>query len=169
MAKYIIDIPEDRIGDFVGSTCLLMPFTMAKHKGVYNTNLKLTPYTEPDREAIENEVWELVGNINSMTEEELLDVYGIYEARYIDDNYTYQEAKAKYDAWKKSKEEIRVGDEVIPPLYVQYDTMVVTRLWTSEFREEWVDTIAGDGKIYIVFLKEVLKRQAVIFQRSMSC
>ena len=27
--------------------------------------------------------------------------------------YSYQEAKAKYEAWKKSKEKIHVGDEVI--------------------------------------------------------
>ena len=76
MAKYIIDIPEDRIGDFVGSTCLLMPFTMAKHKGVHNTNLKLTPYTEPDRKAIEDEVWEFVRIITDMTEKQRIECFG---------------------------------------------------------------------------------------------
>ena len=70
---------------------------------------KLIPYTEPDRDrkAIENEVWEFVRGL----------------LNYIDDDWEiitntllldipYQEAKAKYEAWKKQKVEIHVGDEV---------------------------------------------------------
>ena len=46
--KYIIDIPDDRICDFVGSTHLLMPYTMAGHKGHHDTGLELMPYTDID-------------------------------------------------------------------------------------------------------------------------
>ena len=62
MAKYIIDIPDNRVCDYVGSTHLLMPYTTAGHKGHYDTGLNLTPYTEPDRKAIEDaqeEAWNL--------------------------------------------------------------------------------------------------------------
>lgn len=73
---------------------------------------RLTPYTEPDRKAIEDEVWELVKVIEEMDYddyEKCFSNYGGHEAFF---DRPYQEAKANYEAWKKSKEEIRVGDEV---------------------------------------------------------
>ena len=54
MAKYVIEIPDDRIGDFVGNTHLLMPYTMAGHKGHHDTGLEMTPYTEPDEQSVKN-------------------------------------------------------------------------------------------------------------------
>ena len=116
--KYIIDIPDDRIGDFVGSTHLLMPYIMAGHKGHHDTGLKLIPYTEPDRKAIEDaqgEAWELARKIANMRHEEFskcFDVTDDYCEFNIMDIMSYSEAKAKYEAWKKQKAEIRVGDEL---------------------------------------------------------
>lgn len=50
--KYIIEIPEDKITDFVGSTHFLMPYMMAGHIGHHDTGLPIVPYTEPDLELI---------------------------------------------------------------------------------------------------------------------
>lgn len=50
--KYIIEIPEDKTTDFVGSTHFLMPYMMAGHIGHHDTGLPIEPYTEPDLELI---------------------------------------------------------------------------------------------------------------------
>ena len=74
---------------------------------------KLTPYTEPDREAIENEVWEFAKKMVSTSGNEMSDIWGCAtNFGEVMHNTTYSEAKSKYEAWKKKKEEIRVGDEV---------------------------------------------------------
>lgn len=115
MAKYIIDIPDDRVCDFVGSTHLLMPYEMAGRKGHHNTGLELTPYTGPGREAIEDEVWEFVRDIISGQNMSFFDsekCYGFSSTNQVILNLSYREAKSKYEAWRKRKDEIRVGDEV---------------------------------------------------------
>lgn len=126
--KYIIDIPDDRIGDFVGSTHLLMPYTMAGHKGQHDTELELTPYTEPDRKDIEDEVWEFLDFLfTGMNAEERYKCFDEVFSHTIVSTMSYQEAKAKYEAWLKQNDEIHVGDEIVgiysdgektPPLVV---------------------------------------------------
>lgn len=56
--KYIIEIPEDKITDFVGSTHFLMPYIMAGHIGHHDTGLPIEPYTEPDLEQIKKEAYD---------------------------------------------------------------------------------------------------------------
>ena len=56
--KYIIEIPEDKIGDFVGSTHFLMPYMMAGHIGHHDTGLPIEPYTEPDLEQVRKEAYD---------------------------------------------------------------------------------------------------------------
>lgn len=68
-------------------------------------------HTEPDRKAIEDEVWDLVKIITDMTDVQRKECFG-GETCNLDEYLTYQEAKAKYEEWKKQKDEIRVGDEV---------------------------------------------------------
>lgn len=74
---------------------------------------KLTPYTELDRSVIEDEVWGVCKKLISMSENEVSDMMGCMtnfgEVMY---NVPYQEAKAKYEAWRAERDEIRVGDEV---------------------------------------------------------
>lgn len=70
---------------------------------------KLTPYTEPDRKTIEDEVWAFAKKVRL---EEFIDEEGRLHG-YISGFNSYSEAKAKYDAWAKEKSRIRVGDEVI--------------------------------------------------------
>lgn len=131
-------------------------------------------YTEPSQKAIDlqhahdienvarmnyskgaEDAWEFVRTVTDMTEAQRIQCFGGATCD-LDEYYTYQEAKAKYEAWKKKEEEIRVGDEVIP-LDTQHDIMVVTKLWTGEYRDEWADTIASDGKLFS-FLKTSIKK-----------
>lgn len=73
---------------------------------------RLEPYTEHDRNAIENDVWELAKKLISMSGNEVSDMIG-YTTNFgeVMYNMTYQEAKARYEEWKQ-KEEIEVGDEL---------------------------------------------------------
>ena len=68
-------------------------------------------HTEPDRKAIEDEVWEFVRIITDMTEKQRIECFGGASCD-LDEYWTYQDAKAKYEEWKKSKDDIHVGDEV---------------------------------------------------------
>lgn len=56
--KYIIEIPDDKIGDFIGSTHFLMPYMMAGHIGHHDTGLPIVPYTEPDLEQVRKEAYQ---------------------------------------------------------------------------------------------------------------
>lgn len=56
--KYIIEIPEDKITDFVGSTHFLMPYMMAGHIGHHDTGLPIEPYIEPDLEQVRKEAYD---------------------------------------------------------------------------------------------------------------
>lgn len=68
-------------------------------------------HTEPDRKAIEDEVWEFATTCTKMDGSDSVDVFGGFSVDSFT-KYSYQEAKAKYEEWKKQKNEIRVGDEV---------------------------------------------------------
>lgn len=68
-------------------------------------------HTEPDRKAIEDEVWEFTTTCTKMDGSDSVDVFGGFSVDSFT-KYSYQEAKAKYEEWKKQKDEIRVGDEV---------------------------------------------------------
>lgn len=167
--KYIIDIPHKYVMGTNPRTLMICEGTIG-----ISTEIELTPYDEPSQKAIDlqhahdienvarmnyskgtEDAWEFVRTITDMTEAQRMQCFGGTTCD-LDEYYTYQEAKAKYEAWKKKEEEIRVGDEAIP-LDAQYDTMVVTKLWTGEYRDEWADIIASDGKLFS-FLKTSIKK-----------
>ena len=107
MAKYIIDIAND---DYLVS---LHGVGSCSFKKV--TDLK--PYTEPDREAIENEVWEFARKLThpsngGLYENEKKEIFDRRNSDSVLIGMSYQEAKAKYEAWKREKDKICVGDEV---------------------------------------------------------
>ena len=167
--KYIIDIPHKYVMGTNPRTLMICEGTIG-----ISTEIELTPYNEPSQKAIDLQHAHDIENVARMNYSKgaedawdfatsCIDMDGndFYRC-FEDDNIYYltectcSEARAKYEAWKKQKDEIRVGDEVIP-LDTRYDTMVVTKLWTGEYRDEWVDVIASDGKLFS-FLKTSVKK-----------
>lgn len=111
MAKYIIDLNPDCVdGEF-----LKIPIRVAGENMWIKTKASLTPYTEPDEDEIRQmaheEAWDFATSCIDMDGN---DFYRCFESDtvYYLTECTYSEAKAKYDAWKKQKDEIRVGDEL---------------------------------------------------------
>ena len=110
---------------------------------------KLTPYTETDREAIENEVWEFAWEVLQLDLPVFREIFG-----YDTDKMDYRYYKYKYDAWKKQKDEIRVGDEVeyppnkakgivikchVPDVYAEVDKYAVFTGTSVEYLSiEWL-------------------------------
>ena len=137
MAKYVIEIPDGEETKWKGfNGDLFIPITMNKGTKTWvNTDLKMTPYTEPDkdenlwdkgyscglndgrkiwhdenRQKIEQEVWEFASEFyNADREVETLFSCDLDD---ICKKYTYSEVKTKYDDWKKQNDEVRVGDEL---------------------------------------------------------
>jgi len=56
--KFTIEIPDDKIGDFIGNTHFLMPYMMAGHIGHHDTGLPIEPYTVPDLEQIRTDAYD---------------------------------------------------------------------------------------------------------------
>lgn len=100
--KYIIDIPSELLIKDDGYS-----FSDGKSYCITGNLSKLTPYTEPDRKAIEDEAWEFAWKIYSMDIGEYAE---IFDDKGCPSNY--QEAKAQYEAWLKQKDKIHVGDEL---------------------------------------------------------
>lgn len=98
--KYIIDLPEE----FAEAT---------KEYWDKTVGTQLEPYIESDRECIENEVWKFLAFlIDEMDPDEKYECFGISSAYKIVSNMSYNEAKVKYEAWLKQKNQVRVGEEV---------------------------------------------------------
>lgn len=121
--KYIIDLPEE----FAEAT---------KEYWDKTVGMQLEPYIESNREVIENEVWDLANYMGrmSLTERDLC--FGFPLPQEVTMNLSYQEAKAKFEAWLKEKNEIKVGDEVIDKdghkaiaTYVYTDCKLCDVLW----------------------------------------
>lgn len=144
--KYIVDLPEAYTSESaLFGDILSIPICLesGKRYGI-PTGIKLEPYTEPDRKAIDlqyardienvarmnynegaKDAWEFakkIGSFNGLTKHELDECFGHTTIQGVMTTYdTYQEAKDKYDAWKKQREEINIGDEISCPgkLYVE--------------------------------------------------
>ena len=115
--KYVIDIPDKAI-DFMGGRDHVSVFVEpeykvgdCKHYALRISKEDIEPYTEPNRETIENEVWDFAISCVDM---DGIDFYRCFEhdSVFYLTEYTYSEAKSKYDEWKRKEEEVRVGDEV---------------------------------------------------------
>ena len=96
--KFIIDLPDE----------------IAEASVRYwkeTTDMTLAPYIEPGHKAIEDEVWELAERIADMSYDDFIDCFEGETEEYVY-GLPYREVKAKYEIWKRDKEEIHVGDEV---------------------------------------------------------
>lgn len=72
---------------------------------------RLTPYTEPDRKAIEDETWELAERIADMSYDDFISCFEGETEEYVY-GLPYHEVKAKYEEWKKQKEDEATMKEV---------------------------------------------------------
>lgn len=110
--KYIIDIPNEDVGRWVSGTPyglrLFVPLSI-EDGGEYHikTEIPVEPYTEPDRKAIEDEVWEFAWEVLQLELPVFREIFG-YDTVKMD----YRDFKYKYEAWLKQKDGIHVGDEI---------------------------------------------------------
>lgn len=120
MAKYVIDIPDEKIYAYVNEdkTFLRVPISAGENniKSVFApTMLRITPYTEPDEDEIRQkareEVWDFVFKFEGESEK-INECFGMDSLLDVMSSMTYSEAKAKCEEWRKRKDEIRVGCEV---------------------------------------------------------
>ena len=111
--KYIIDVSRDRVSKN-GKLQLLCEIENSLPQYVH-TAIDAEPYKESSRKAIEDEVWEFVKEIECLTRDEAEDCFDVeYDGiPFVANMFSYQEAKAKFEAWLKQRDEIRVGDEVV--------------------------------------------------------
>lgn len=137
--KYIIDVPKE--------------IAKISEEFLSKAGLLCEPYTEPDRKAIEDEVWELTRRIICPSDccedsisahtKEIFNKEG-WEIRGIFNDLSYQEAKAKYEAWMKQKDEtFNTGDEVYNK---EIDSKgVILRRYNSDTLDIlWDDGSAGE-------------------------
>ena len=143
--KYIIDIPSEFLLKDDGYS-----FSDGNSYCITGNLSKLTPYIEPVRKAIEDRVWEFIRTCLAMDAFDFVDAFD--SCSYINLlKYSYQEAKAKYEAWLKQKDdihkdEIHVGDEVIAKANMKdalgnfYEPFVITGMLSC--------MVVGFGKKY---------------------
>ena len=135
--KYIIDIP-DQIAE--------VSMNYWKKVGFLGE-----PYVEPDIKAIEDKVWNFVKILENETSVgDLVEMYEDEDEIYM--NHTYQEAKARYEAWKKQKDKIYIGDEMY--CYDNDSKCVIT----SIDGERCVSVMWDDGSVGRDTLLETLKK-----------
>lgn len=179
--KYIVDVPDDNYDIYTFNNELRIPWILGESntKHWLHTGLKVTPYTEPDEKAIEDEVWDLVEDevwelarlISLRVDDgglklsELYSCFGVSSIQDVMKIYSYQAAKAKYEAWKKEKDEIRVG--VYDQVLYRGKKCIITFI-TEEFcsvmyddgsTDSWVkiDKVRKTGKSFPQF-SELLKQ-----------
>lgn len=114
MAKYVIEIPDN-----THWIQWIMEGTKDHHPYMdWKLVEDLTPYTEPDeqeiRQKVEQEVWEFARMLSDMFCNNILEWTECFSPKIFSEilNLDYSEAKARYDAWQKQKDEIRVGEEI---------------------------------------------------------
>lgn len=109
--KYIIDVPDTQEITYYTEQKMVC---LKVNEGIVASEIYIDaePYTEPDRKAIEDEVWHLARTIESMSVGEIMNIFDVREENvpFLCNTRTYQEAKSKFEAWLK--DEIKVGDEV---------------------------------------------------------
>ena len=149
MPKYLIDIPDGTVyGYDEDEKILIFPeenFIEVSEVSnlIYLPNV--VPYEESDRKAIEDEVWEFATTCTKMDGSDSVDVFGGFSVDSFT-KYSYQEAKAKYEAWKK-KDKIRVGDEVVYADDPNKEKAIVLRLYQPKQYRTLADILCEDGTV----------------------
>lgn len=160
--KYLIEVPDET------------------GQAYYN----IAPYTEPNQKAIDlqhahdienvarmnyskgaEDAWELARRIICPSDccedsisahtKEIFNKEG-WEIRSIFKDLSYQEAKAKYESWKRKKEEIRVGDEVVYADDPNKEKAIVLRLYQPKQYKTLADILCEDGTVEKMIVVENL-------------
>ena len=163
--QYIIEIPEDKIADFVGSTHFLMPYMMAGHIGHHDTGLPIEPYTEPDLEQVRkeayekgfdagmmlnmgkyekgiNDAWDAARTLWNTVKREEIFGYTVFNTAIM--ALTGQEAIEKIRQYEQERDaEIKVGDEVEGDEDGQRGVVI-----DSRFENSQVAVLTGNSKVY---------------------
>ena len=141
--KYIIEIPEDKITDFVGSTHFLMPYSMAGHKGHHDTELPIKPYTDPDLEQVRKEAYdkayadvirncyESCSYVKQVKKEAYQKGYETgYEDGYNEPGKNQQEAyqRGLSDAWEAARKIIHMPEGDMLNIFTECYSAVCTAL-----------------------------------------
>lgn len=151
MPKYVIDIPDD-------TTCInVLKYEDSKCVAARSYIIPdLTPYTESDRKAdTEDDVWEFVMKCLKMDGNDFYEIFGSCDALCLT-NLSYQEAKEKYEAWRKQKDEIRVGDEVVYADDPNKEKAIVLRLYQPKQYKTLADILCEDGTVVKMVVVENL-------------
>ena len=94
--KYIIDIPSSQEYSYDKDfKSLDLKFHDDNFSGM--TRFDAEPYTEPDRETIENKVWELADYMCRMSQTEKNLCFGFSYPSEVTTNLSYQEAKSLFE------------------------------------------------------------------------
>lgn len=101
------------------------------------------------------DAWELMKRINeprTMPENlEMFRALGVSEFYQVFELLTPQEAKAKFEAWEKAKEEIKVGDVVYATKNRTFDGIVIITY------DDWCTVVWSDGSCGRWFVKDLTK------------
>ena len=111
--KYIIEIPDVAVASMDGDMIFSVEPKDNSWEGMHYVlrigEEDVSIYAEPDCKVVEDEVWELARIVTSMNMQDYMQCFGEDAALVM----TYREAKAKYDAWKKEKEDETIKQKVI--------------------------------------------------------
>ena len=164
--KYIIELLDDCQSEFKG----IMVFGVTQEKQISVELIpeeSLRPYTEPEphaevtadayqrgHEAGLNDAWETARKI--WQPDIYLRIFKVPMRMDCFTKFSASEAIEKIRQYEQKKEEIKVGDEVIPR-ETEYDTMIVTRLWKDDYDSDCIDAIGFDGRISSFLVSRVSK------------
>ena len=127
MSKYIIDVGDAYTEHICGKGDMLcLPVRINEFDDNWlNTNIPLTPYTEPDTEkvreealeAIREEVLDAVNRIYDIPQDDRGGIFpkATYYVSDIVRKYSASEIIEKIRQYEQEQEQIQVGDEVISP------------------------------------------------------
>ena len=174
--KYIVDLPDAYTSEsaLLGDI-LSIPICLegGKRYGI-PTGIKLEPYTEPDSKTVDlqyardienvarmnynegaKDAWELARKLThpsngGLYENEKKEIFDRCNSDSVLIEMSYQEAKEKYEAWRKQKDEIHVGDEID----IDGEITVVTMV--NKHGE--ILSVDCDGMTYYYYVESQLKR-----------
>ena len=164
--KYLLEIEENKDGSFAWSNFApyVKPDLEQVRKEAYDKGYDdATEEIGSDEQAIAekaykkglSDAWEAAKKIANMPYNEEEKVFGSGGWTFID-KHTATEAIEKIRQYEQEKEEIKVGDVVIPR-ETEYDTMIVTRLWKDDYDSDCIDAIGFDGRISSFLVSRVSK------------